>query len=878
MKKLLQILLYIPFITFAQTQIGGDINGKTVVDNFGNSVVSLSEDGSTFAALFNDENGDAFQNSFTTTWTVTDADEITIAINPDATGNYNYTIDWGDGTIESGKTGNASHTYSNNSGTNDYQIKITEDFPAIRVSLSGDEEKLKSIDQWGEIKWETMYQAFRDCKNMQVNATDAPDLSLVTTMYRMFYSCTAFTGHESINTWHLNSIEDLNSMFRGCENFNQDLNSWDTSNVVEMSYMFQDALAFNGNISSWDVSQVGADGVGDTQKMFNNAVKFNQDISSWQFKENADFTGMFEGAIAFNQPLPNWINTNVDGLKMSEMFKDAKAFNQNLSSWDASKIKVMSNMFNGAISFNQNLSSWVLSGLTAETNTTMMNNMFDNSAMSRANYDATLIAWANNENTPSDVTLGALSIEYCTAEIERQSLIDNKGWTFVGDTKCPNIIYVDLNGNNTNGTDWANAYTSIKTAINNANKGDHIYIAIGTYQEGVITINSGKDLVIKGGYNTTTNIQEDYSTLDGQESNNILSTSLLTNNTLFDHLIITNGGNVNNGGGMLNSASSPTLTNVIFTKNTAFLEGGGMYNANNSSPVLINVTFVENASGKNGGGMANFASTSTSPTNPIILTNVIFYKNTAVNNGAGMFNHSSNPTLINVTFTGNTSENLGGGMQNNIQAKPLLYNTVFYNNSAGTNGDISDIAGDGTINTSSSHNASDKNESILDNNIAFVQLTQNPFTNSTDPAGGDDEFGTADDGLIPNTPDLIDKGDDNKNNETFDLAGQIRLFNTIDIGAYERQSTLSINSNNILKKHIHLYPNPTASKLFISNPLNINLKTISIHDISGRLILTKTIKTNTAEQSINISKLSSGIYLLSLKSDTENMTKRIIKQ
>jgi hypothetical protein len=60
---------------------------------------------------------------------------------------------------------------------------------------------------------------------------------------------------------------------------------------------------------------------------------------------------------------------------------------------------------------------------------------------------------------------------------------------------------------------------------------------------------------------------------------------------------------------MSNDSSSPTLTNVTFSGNTAD-EGGGMFNES-SSPILTSVTFSENAAGSSGGGMYNYASSPT---------------------------------------------------------------------------------------------------------------------------------------------------------------------------------------------------------------------------------------------------------------------------
>ena len=139
-----------------------------------------------------------------------------------------------------------------------------------------------------------------------------------------------------------------------------------------------------------------------------------------------------------------------------------------------------------------------------------------------------------------------------------------------------------------------------------------------------------------------------------------------------------NGGSPNDaGGGMFNASSSPTLTNVTFSGNTAAQRrrdvqqlqqsdvdqrhlqrqlgtnsGGGMYNNASSGPTLTNVTFSGN-SATTGGGMYN--ANGSSPT----LTNVTFSGNSA-NNGGGMYNYNSNPTLTNFTFSGNSATTAAG--------------------------------------------------------------------------------------------------------------------------------------------------------------------------------------------------------------------------
>jgi len=155
-----------------------------------------------------------------------------------------------------------------------------------------------------------------------------------------------------------------------------------------------------------------------------------------------------------------------------------------------------------------------------------------------------------------------------------------------------------------------------------------------------------------------------------------------TNNTaVLDGFIITagqaNGSSLHNyGGGLYNTSSSPTLTNVIFNGNKAKGYGGGMWNFDNSNPTLTNAIFNPNSAESSGGGMRNYRMSSP------ILTNVIFNSNTANKDAGGMYNgYFSNPTLTNVTFSSNRAKLFGGGMEN-VQSFPSLFNVIIWGNTA----------------------------------------------------------------------------------------------------------------------------------------------------------------------------------------------------
>ena len=153
-------------------------------------------------------------------------------------------------------------------------------------------------------------------------------------------------------------------------------------------------------------------------------------------------------------------------------------------------------------------------------------------------------------------------------------------------------------------------------------------------------------------------------------------------NTIIEGFNIT-GGNANGsgpdsyGGGMYNYGSSPTISNCMFSGNTAVSYGGGMYSYN-SSPIVTNCAFSENSAGT-GGGMVN---TGGNPT----VTDCSFYDNASAGHGGGMQNEGSNPNVTNCIFSGNSASAHGGGMMNNDSSNPTVANCVFTLNTAGEGG------------------------------------------------------------------------------------------------------------------------------------------------------------------------------------------------
>jgi surface protein len=220
---------------------------------------------------------------------------------------------------------------------------------------------LIDIEQWGTIKWSSMENAFANCSNMIMSATDIPDLSLVSSMSGMFTNALLF--NQPIGTWNTSNVVNMSGMFYLASSFNQPIGSWNTSNVTNMASMFGGATSFNQPIGSWNTSNVT-----DMSEMFFQATSFNQPIGSWNTSNVTDMYEMFFQATSFNQPIGSWNTSNVT--VMSSMFLGATSFNQPIGSWNTSNVNSMLTMFAYATSFNQPLGTWNTS------NVTNMNGMF----------------------------------------------------------------------------------------------------------------------------------------------------------------------------------------------------------------------------------------------------------------------------------------------------------------------------------------------------------------------------------------------------------------------------------------------------------------------------------------------------------------------
>ena len=446
----------------------------------------------------NDSKNNTADMPFITTWDLskTGSGTTSLTFGVAVAGAVNYT--WraadnsasGNGTIASGNTvANIAGLPANK--TIELSIEPTN-FRRLNINYGTDRQRLTDVKQWGTVAWSSMANAFYGCSNLNITATDVPNLNGVTSMSQMFTYCTVLNGPANIGSWDVSNVTIMQSMFASANSFNQLIGNWDVSNVTIMQSMFQSASAFNQNIGNWNVGNVT-----NMLQMFASANSFNQLIGNWDVSNVTIMQSMFQSASAFNQNIGNWNVGNVTN--MFQMFALANSFNQNIGNWNVANVTNMQSMFQSALAFNQNIGNWTLnSGVN-------LVGMLINSGLDCANYSATLMGWAASPATPTGRSLGATGRTYGTnAAAARNVLVSTKGWTISGDVAgvvactipisadANNVLYVNTNvtGGDGSGNSWTNAIKELADALKwaNTNKANftttplQIWVAKGTYK------------------------------------------------------------------------------------------------------------------------------------------------------------------------------------------------------------------------------------------------------------------------------------------------------------------------------------------------------------------------------------------------------------
>lgn len=230
-------------------------------------------------------------------------------------------------------------------------------------------------------------------------------------------------------------------------------------------------------------------------------------------------------------------------------------------------------------------------------------------------------------------------------------------------------------------------FKNVQTAIDDANDGDTVIVADGTYTgPGNYNIRfKGKAISVMSANGP------EYCIIDcpggkplKRPSCGFIFTEREDANSILDGFTITNGYNGSGSGfgrcGAIRCLkSSPTITNCIITDNSG-TSGGAIFCEYYSSPTITKCYIIDNKGGRGGGGICCTAWSSPTIADCTICCN-------SAKRGGGIYcGVSSSPNIINCNVSANYANESGGGLHCNTQSSPIITNCIISCNFAQESG------------------------------------------------------------------------------------------------------------------------------------------------------------------------------------------------
>ena len=170
----------------------------------------------------------------------------------ESSGEYNFTIFWGDGSIHNITSWNDVKTTHNYTRNGVYEINILGKIKGFRFNNKGDRQKLINISRWGGLNLGNNGKYFRGATNL-VSVPGEVNLSGTTNLESMFHGATKFNS--DINNWSVSKVTTTKRMFYKAYAFNKPLDKWDVLNISNMDAMFQRIQNFQSRLEQLESLQ-----------------------------------------------------------------------------------------------------------------------------------------------------------------------------------------------------------------------------------------------------------------------------------------------------------------------------------------------------------------------------------------------------------------------------------------------------------------------------------------------------------------------------------------------------------------------------------------------------------------------------------------------
>ena len=412
-----------------------------------------------------------------------------------------------------------------------------------------------------------------------------------------------------------------------------------------------------------------------------------------------------------------------------------------------------------------------------------------------------------------------------------------------------NIYYVKVDGDGSDGLTEATAFTTINTAVQTASNGDTIILVGALNQSGVLGID--KSLSFKG--------QSDAVVTATDRMFNISAggLSISFEDITFQNVTTTLQGAVIN----LTQASDLIITDCVFENNTSSANGGAIL-AGSTGTLTVSGSLFNNNSGSRGGAIAV-----TTIGRQLVMSNCTFVNNIATGNDGGAIylgGANANSSMTNTTIFNNTvlnatlNQSKGGGIRLEGDRPFTISNSLIYGNFV-DNGNETAVS----------------NIGVTPNTV--VSLT-NSITNNIEPAldaAAGDVFASS----------IID-ADLSASNLIFNAGTGFVEYIAVtttedspidfgsdgnDAGSWDSGLVLSLDA--LLKSKVSIYVNHNFKTIEINHDLDERLS-VELFNILGSRIMD--VQNSAKTQSVDVSRLKTGIYILLGKSSGTSFSKKIL--
>ncbi len=240
--------------------------------------------------------------------------------------------------------------------------------------------------------------------------------------------------------------------------------------------------------------------------------------------------------------------------------------------------------------------------------------------------------------------------------------------------------YVDASARGANdGVDWANAFTSLQSALALGAGVSEIWVADGVYKPGALRTDSFALLPVVAVYGGFSGGETSLSQRRPRTNRTILSGDIGTPGSSSDnsfHVVTTH---VGDAGTVLDgfTVTGGNANGALFPDNL----GAGLLNSTGEAAIR-NCAFLGNRASQGGAAIATI---STAP-KTLTISNCTFDGNKAGSFGGAIDIEGNSPTILNCTFTQNSAQS-GGGIHVSGAGAPVLTNCILFDNGGTTQAD-----------------------------------------------------------------------------------------------------------------------------------------------------------------------------------------------